>query len=283
MNNIYSLGLYEKAIPSEFGFEEKLKIAKDGGFDRLEISIDESDARLARLDWSYAQKKELKTLIEESGVCIRTMCLSGHRKYPMGAHSEETREKSMEIMKKAIDFCQEIGISIIQLAGYDVYYEDGDETTRKYFEENLKIAAKYAAARGVMLGFETMETPFMDTVEKAMHYVNVVNSPWLGVYPDIGNLKNAAVLYGHNVADDMNKGAGHIVAVHLKETMPGIYRDMRFGDEKGHTEYESCIKAAIDMGCCMFTGEFWYQKGQNYMDEILHANRFLREKIEKCL
>ena len=81
----------------------------------------------------------------------------------------------------------------------------------------------------------------------------------------------------------MNKGAGHIVAVHLKETMPGIYRDMRFGDEKGHTEYESCIKAAIDMGCRMFTGEFWYQKGQNYMDEILHANTFLRDKIEKCL
>lgn len=183
MNNIYSLGLYEKAIPSEFGFEEKLKAAKDGGFDRLEISIDESDARLARLDWSYAQKKELKTLVEESGVSIRTMCLSGHRKYPMGSHKEETREKSMEIMKKAIDFCQEIGISIIQLAGYDVYYEEGDEVSRKYFEENLKLAAKYAAARGVMLGFETMETPFMDTVEKAMYYVNVVNSPWLGVYP----------------------------------------------------------------------------------------------------
>lgn len=31
------------------------------------------------------------------------------------------------------------------------------------------------------LGFETMETPFMDTVEKAMHYVKLVDSPYLGV------------------------------------------------------------------------------------------------------
>ena len=44
------------------------------------------------------------------------------------------------------------------------------------------------------LGFETMETPFMDTVEKSMEYVNKINSPYLGVYPDIGNLKNASLL-----------------------------------------------------------------------------------------
>ena len=47
-----------------------------------------------------------------------------------------------------------------------------------------------AAEKGIVLGFETMETPFMDTVEKAMRYVNLVSSPYLGVYPDIGNLKN---------------------------------------------------------------------------------------------
>lgn len=46
-----------------------------------------------------------------------------------------------------------------------------------------------AAEKGIVLGFETMETPFMDTVEKAMRYVNLVSSPYLGVYPDIGNLK----------------------------------------------------------------------------------------------
>ena len=40
-----------------------------------------------------------------------------------------------------------------------------------------------------MLGFETMETPFMDTVEKAMAYVKDVDQAYLGVYPDIGNLK----------------------------------------------------------------------------------------------
>ena len=39
-----------------------------------------------------------------------------------------------------------------------------------------------------MLAFETMETPFINTVEKAVYWVNKVNSPYLAVYPDLGNM-----------------------------------------------------------------------------------------------
>ena len=105
--------------------------------------------------------------------------------------------------------------------------------------------------------------------------------PWLGVYPDIGNLKNAAVIYGTDVVEDMYKGAGHLFAVHLKETKPGHYRDMDFGTD-GHTEYVRCIKAALDMGVRTFTGEFWYQKGQDYEEVIGRSSKFLRAKIEEA-
>ena len=275
----YSLGLYEKAIPAGMGFNKMLQIAGECGFDRLEISIDESDERLKRLDWSTAEQRELATLSKSVGIPIRTMCLSGHRKYPFGSHDSEIRQHSIEIMEKAIHLSVNVGISIIQLAGYDVYYEDGDSDTKKWFLENLRKATEYASRWGVILAFETMETPFMDTVEKSMEYVNAINSPYLGVYPDIGNLKNASVLYNTNVVEDMEKGKGHIFAVHLKETKPGVYRDMNFGCG-GHTEYENCIAAALKMGVRIFTGEFWYQKGQDYMKTISEANRFLRDKIE---
>ena len=46
-NPNYSLALYEKAMPSGLGFGRMLECAAQTGFDRLEISIDESDARLA--------------------------------------------------------------------------------------------------------------------------------------------------------------------------------------------------------------------------------------------
>jgi predicted hexulose-6-phosphate isomerase len=276
----YSLALYEKAIPAGKTFPEMFAITKEGGFDRLEISIDESDARLARLDWPVEKQRDLGRMALDAGTPITTMCLSGHRKYPFGSHDPAVRSRSVDIMHKAVDFAANSGIRLIQLAGYDVYYEDEDESTAENFLINLKDAAVYAASAGIMLGFETMETPFMDTVAKAMHYVSLVNSAYLGVYPDIGNLKNAAVLYGGDVVKDMETGRGHIFAVHLKETKPGLYRNMNFGDPTGHTEYIPDIRCALSMGVRMFTGEFWYQEGQDCTKTIRAASSFLKDKIE---
>ncbi len=277
----YSLGLYEKAMPPGLGFRTMLEMTCRCGFDRLEISIDESDIRLARLEWPQTKFVELRTLIDGSGVPIKTMCLSGHRRFPFGSHDPKTRERSMEIMRKAVDFSAKLGIAIIQLAGYDVYYEEGDTSTVVFFEENLATAVEYAAAHGVVLAFETMETPFMDTVKKAMQYVELIGSPWLGVYPDIGNLKNAAVVYSSDLLEDIQSGMGHIFAAHLKETEPGKYRDMMFG--AGHTEYHDTIRLLWNQGVRMFTGEFWHDGKSDAEKVISEAAVFLRYQIESAV
>ena len=209
MKNYY-LGLYEKSMPNTLTLEEKLRQAKAAGFDFMEISIDETDAKLSRLDMTREERKALVDAMYQAGLPIKTMCLSGHRKYPLGSRDESVRARGLEIMEKAIQLACDLGLRIIQLAGYDVYYEEGGEDTRALFLENLKKSAEMAAAAGVTLAFETMETEFMNTVEKAMAYVKLVNSPYLKVYPDSGNLTNAAVAYHTRVSDDLEKGGGEI-------------------------------------------------------------------------
>ena len=275
-NREYRLGLYEKSMPSTLSWVEKLTIAKETGFDYVEISIDETEAKLSRLD---ASTTEIKEAIKKTGVPICSMCLSGHRKYPLGSHDTETQKRSLEIMEKAIDFAAELGIRIIQLAGYDVYYEQGDLQTRHDFEKNLKTCVEMASKKGVNLGFETMETPFMDTVEKAMYFVNGVDNAYLGVYPDIGNLKNASLLYDVDVNEDLLTGKGHIFATHLKETVPGKYREIPFGT--GHTEFVKNIKTLKRLGVRMFVGEFWYVNNEDWKDVVKDAGIFLRDKLDK--
>ena len=51
-NKEYYLGLYEKSMPNTLSWEEKLKVVKEAGFDYLEMSIDETEEKLARLDQS---------------------------------------------------------------------------------------------------------------------------------------------------------------------------------------------------------------------------------------
>ena len=277
-NKPYLLGMYEKSMPNDLEWKEKLLFCKEAGFDWLEISIDETDDKLGRLDWTVQQKNQLRRDIEETGTPIWTMCLSGHRKYPLGSLDKDIENRSLEIMSKAIDFASDIGIRIIQLAGYDVYYTSSNKYTAERFLENLKKASEMAARKGILMGFETMETPFMDTVEKAMKYVAAVNSPYLQIYPDLGNLTNASLLYGKSVIDDLETGRGHIAAAHLKETVPGKYREIPFGT--GHTAFKEDAEKLKELGVRMFTGEFWYTGQADWQNTCKDAALFLRSNLD---
>ncbi|NCB33631.1 MAG: L-ribulose-5-phosphate 3-epimerase [Erysipelotrichia bacterium] len=277
-NRQYRLGMYEKFMPDTLSMKEKLAFCRQAGFDWLEISIDESDARLSRLDWNVQEINQLRRDMEETGTKISTMCLSGHRKYPLGSPDASTEIRSLEIMMKAIEFADALGIRIIQLAGYDVYYTAGNEDTRNRFLRNLKKASIMAAQKGVLLGFETMETPFMDTVEKAMKYVSEVDSPYLQIYPDIGNLTNASLIYGKSVLEDLDAGKGHVIAAHLKETVPGKYREIPFGT--GHTQFVDDIRKLKSFGVRMYTGEFWYVGQPDWQNTCTEAAAFLRFRLD---
>ncbi|MBZ9692896.1 L-ribulose-5-phosphate 3-epimerase [Clostridium cagae] len=277
----YTLGLYEKSMPNYLTWEEKLNCAKECGFDTIEISIDETEEKLSRLDMSIEERKNLVNLMFKTGIGIRTMCLSGHRKYPLGSLNEDTRNRGIDIMKKAVNLASDLGIRIIQLAGYDVYYEDGNDETRKYFEENLKLSVDIASSKGIILAFETMETEFMNTVEKAMEFVEMVNSPYLQVYPDCGNVKNATLNYGTTVIDDFETGRGHIAAVHLKETVPGKFREITFGT--GHVNFEEVIKKSWELGVRKFTAEFWYVGNDDWKQVIKDTKKFMDEKFNIAL
>lgn len=279
MSKKYLLGLYEKAIPSELSWEEKMIVAKNAGYDFIEMSIDETDEKLERLDMTLEDRQKLVNLMYKTGMPIRSMCLSGHRKYPLGSHDENIRKRSLEIMEKAVILASDLGIRIIQLAGYDVYYETSDEDTLKMFEKNLKKATLFAAKYGILMGFETMETAFMDTVKKSMKYVNIVNSPYLNVYPDLGNLTNAAVLYTSDLYEDIKSGEGRIIALHLKETVPGIYRNRHYGD--GHVDFEKGIKLAFKMGVRRFVTEFWYLGDEKWEDEVKLSRKLMADILDK--
>ncbi len=275
----YTLGMYEKAVPNELSWKEKLEAARTAGYDFFEISIDETEEKLNRLKMSGEERQKLCQLMHEIGMPIRSMCLSGHRKYPMGSSSPQTEQRSMEIMEDAIQFADDLGIRMIMLAGYDVYYEEGSEETAARFLKNLEKAVKLAARHGMILAFETMETDFMNTTGKAMEYVRKIASPYLQVYPDIGNITNAAVAAGTDVLEDLRSGSGNLAALHLKETMPGKFRDMMYGD--GHVDFESAIKTAWELGIRRYVTEFWYLGSETWREDLKKAHDAMSSLLDK--
>ncbi|GAW98505.1 L-ribulose-5-phosphate 3-epimerase [Secundilactobacillus mixtipabuli] len=271
-----SLGIYEKALPKELSWLEKLNLCQKLGFNFIELSIDESDERLSRLDWNQAQRNEIKQAVSSSGTRIHTLMLSGHRRFPMGSSDPKVRLKSLDMVRKAIDLASDLGIRNIQLAGYDVYYDKKTVCTREHFIDGLNEAVKLAAAKEVMLDIETMDDPFLNSLSKISELKKQIHSPWLQAYPDIGNL---TAWLGINVGRDLEKNIDSIVSVHLKDTLPvtstskGKFRDVPFGT--GTVDFEGCLKVLKRLGYQgAYTIEMWSENSSNPIEEIKNAKKY---------
>ncbi len=100
--------------------------------------------------------------------------------------------------------------------------------------------------------------------------MNQIDSVYLGVYPDSGNTKNAAVSLGHSEIQDLLSGKGHVSALHLKETVPGIYREIEYGT--GHVDFDNVVKAAWGIGVRRYVTEFWYTGNPEWKVDVQKAH-----------
>ncbi|MDG2940726.1 L-ribulose-5-phosphate 3-epimerase [Exercitatus varius] len=278
----HKLGIYEKALPKGISWQDRLSIAKACGFDFVEISIDETDERLARLDWTAEQRIELVSAIIKTGVTIPSMCLSGHRRFPFGSHDEATRQKAYEIMEKAIRLAVDLGIRTIQLAGYDVYYEEQDEGTLQRFREGMEWATALAAANEVTLAVEIMDTEFMSSISRWKKWDEIIKSPWFTVYPDVGNLS----AWNDNVEEELTLGIDKISKIHLKdtykvtETCKGQFRDVPFGE--GCVDFVNVFRILQKLNYRgAFLIEMWTEKSDEPITEIINARCWIEQKMKE--
>lgn len=280
---VAEIGIYEKALPKNLSWLEKLTLVKELGFDFLEFSIDESDERMARLEWSNSDITEVREAIMQTSVPIRTLMLSAHRRYPLGSLDESVQKKSIKMGKQAINLSEQLGIRHIQLAGYDVFYEEKSVKTRELFLVNLAKLVRYAASKDIMLDIETMDDPFINTLEKIAQIKRRIKSPWLQAYPDLGNL---SAWSPDTVAKDIENHIDLITHIHLKDThavtksSPGKFKDVPFGD--GIVDFDGLFQLLKNLnydGC--YTIEMWSENDPNPLDKIQEATNFFEPLFEK--
>jgi L-ribulose-5-phosphate 3-epimerase len=238
------------------------------------MSVDESSERLDRLDWSAAELRMVRNAIAESGVPVTTMCLSAHRKFALGSASAEIRQRSLDILRKAIDLAENLGIRIIQIAGYYVYYELRDADSRHRFQEGLATGIEWAAPSAVMLALENVDGDDVMSISQAMPFVDAFNSPWFQIYPDIGNLAE----HGLDVCEELERGTGHIVGVHVKDTRPGEPRRVPFG--QGVVPFVAAFRKLAEMN---FAGpvllEMWNDDSPNSLQMVKQAREWVVERM----
>ncbi len=276
-------GLYEKALPASLDWPQRLAATRELGYEFMEMSIDETDARLSRLDWTRDERRAFRFAVEDSGVAVPSICLSAHRRFPFGSADTRVRARAHEIMAMSIDLSVSLGVRTVQLAGYDVYYETSTPDTLARFREGLAWAAEVASAAEVMLAVEIMDTPLMGSITKWLAWKHDIPTPWFQVYPDLGNLS----AWGANVPDELALGIEHIVAVHLKDTRapsgadPGKFKGVPFGE--GCVDFVAAFAALKRLGYhCSFLVEMWAEASTAPREAAAAARLFLLDKLRKA-
>ena len=274
------VGIYEKALPKDMGWAARFAAAREAGYDFLEISVDETPERMARLGWSLAERMAFVQASRDAGMPVPSMCLSGHRKIPFGSADPAVRAQAAEFMHKAIRFAADTGVRVIQLAGYDVYYEPSTADSRARYLQGMQDALQVAAQYQVMLALEIMDTTFLNSITKYLSLKQQLPSPWFAVYPDLGNL----TAWGNDVAAELQAGIHHIVGVHVKESKPvgpgfaGAFRDVPFGE--GTVDFVQCFKTLHDLSYAgPFLVEMWTEKAADPLLEIRKARQWVGERM----
>jgi L-ribulose-5-phosphate 3-epimerase len=268
------MGIYEKALPSFSSWQEALETTRRCGYDFLELSIDESEERLARLRWTSAEVRELRTAIADTGVPVRTLCLSGHRAYPFASEDRTKRERAWEMMERALHLCTELAIPIIQTQGHDVYYEPSTDATWKRYQEAMHQAAEMCRGASVMLGLENADKPCMGSLEQARALLESTRNPWFQMYPDIGNV----IAHGYKIGPELALAAPHIVAVHIKDARPGEFRRVPFCE--GTVPFGEAFEALRQIGYRgPFVIEMWNEASSDPESVIRSAREWVLERM----
>lgn len=278
-----NLGIYEKALPKGISWLERLEAAKQSGFDYVEMSIDESDERLLRLDWDKTQRLEIVKNKLDTGIGIHSICLSGHRRFALGSQNKANEARAKDIMEKAIALAYDIGVRNIQLAGYDVYpdYEERSKATKEQYIRNLEWSVKLASEAQVMLSMEIMDTEFMSTLSRWQEYDDIIRSPWFTVYPDIGNVS----AWNVNVKEEFSKTIDKITAIHLKDTYAvtptskGQFRDVSFGS--GCVDFDGFFRLLKGLNYRgSFVLEQWSENAEEPLKEVMKSKEWILQRME---
>lgn len=267
------LGVYEKAISNNLPWEKKLLVAKEAGFDCLELSIDGTKERLGCL-YHKSAELDIRDAMNKTGVPIYTMALTANRVYPLGSEDDQVRKMGLELVNRAIELAEKLNIRVIHLAAYDEIGNKSNEHTKQLFRESIEWCVKQIEPCTVNLALETMDTPFMGSCTNIVNLCKEIGSDKLKCYADIGNL----TALGLDPAGELPVAEKWLAGIHLKDAKPGICRDVPFGE--GIVDFDKSIQTLRKIGYnkCLIA-EMWSYDQESFHPYLKVANSFLRKKL----
>ena len=251
MGVVARLGVYEKALGA-CDWRDLPDRARRAGYDFVEVSVDESPERLARLATRAEERRDVRYAADAAETPIDALVLSALRRWALGSPDALVRARAGGLVRQALVLASDLGARMVQVPGYFSFHDAAGPDGRARYVDGLRGAAALAGELGVHLAVENMDGTDVASLVEATAVVEEVDAPWVGLQPDLGNL----VAQGLDLLGEIGTGIAYYRGVHLKDALPGVYRRVPFGN--GHVAFGVALAKLRSLGYPgPFTVEIW--------------------------
>ena len=167
-------------IRGDQSIAEKFKLLKDLGYDGVEMSSP-----------GGADKQAALAASRQTGLPIHGMVGSIHWQTRLSDPDPEVRAKATEGLRTAIIETHRVGGSAVLLVPgqvKDPEHENHDQVWQRSIVEVRKVLP-LASRLGIRILVENVWNDFCYDPHKLAAYIDEIDSPWVGVYFDIGNVR----------------------------------------------------------------------------------------------
>jgi sugar phosphate isomerase/epimerase len=184
-------------------FEEAARL----GFDGVELDLRVDSYRDSDV-WSATGRRQLLSRSRRTGVEIASVCMAS----VAGLMTKpDTHEAGIEAVALLRRFCDELGAGVI-LFPMSKHAEQSEEDAVRLWRDGLRAAFDRTRNCRAKVGMESVGRTGR-SAQQALAMIELVGSPDLGVYYDVGN----AAYQSFDGIAEMKQLGKHIVQIHVKE------------------------------------------------------------------
>jgi len=226
---------------------ECMALAKEAGYDGIELAL-EADGPTG-MDSTEKDWAQIRKYSDEIGLPIHSVATGLHWGSPITSNDETVREKAVQIVDKQLDMAKALGAeAILVVPGavgvcfipdfepvqYDVAYERSLAAFKR-----LKGKAE---ALQIKIGIENVWNRFMLSPLEVRDFVDKINSPYVGVYFDVGN-----IIYNGLPEQWIRILGKRICKLHFKDVRrDGAFVDLLAGDVNWPEVMAACREVGYD-------------------------------------
>jgi L-ribulose-5-phosphate 3-epimerase len=190
-------------LPKELAYVERFAVARDAGFDAIEMQTVSSPEEAA----------QIREASEKTHLRIHSVMNMDHWRLPLSGSDPDVVQKSVAGMETSLRNAALWGADTVLLVPAVVdpktSYQDAWQRSQQVIRERL---LPLATQLKVVIAVEEVWNKFLLSPLEFARYVDDFNSPWLKAYFDVGNV----VFYGY--PHDWIRTLGpRIVKIHLKD------------------------------------------------------------------